>query len=154
MATLSDLCVACGLCCDGSLFRFVPAKEAERETWEALGLPLVVQSGQLAMALPCRRLEGRCCTVYAQRPSGCRAYVCWLGKRLEEGTVGFPEALSAVQEAQRRIAVLAKEWPVEGPVVQATTAEALAGRFPSARAQKALEDVHAWLDERVHWPDP
>jgi Fe-S-cluster containining protein len=71
--TLSELCTACGLCCDGSLFRFVPADPAEAATYERLQLPVVQQSGQLAMALPCHRLSDRCCTVYADRPSGCRA---------------------------------------------------------------------------------
>jgi len=38
--TLSELCTACGLCCDGSLFRFVPADPAEAVTYERLKLPV------------------------------------------------------------------------------------------------------------------
>jgi hypothetical protein len=38
-------------------------------------------------------------------------------------------------------------------VVQTATAQALEGRFPSVRAREALEQVQAWLDERVHWPE-
>ncbi len=154
MTTLSNLCVACGLCCDGSLFRFVPAEAAERERWETLGLPLVTQSGRLAMALPCQRLEARCCTVYDQRPSGCRAYVCHLGTRLDRGEVEFVQALATVREAQKRIEALREVWPLEGPIVQRATALALRNREPSAQALEALEAVQDWLDTHVHWPEP
>ena len=67
---LSALCVECGLCCDGSLFRFLPVEPGDVERHRALGLPVVTQSGRLAMPLPCAKLEAKCCTVYAQRPPG------------------------------------------------------------------------------------
>jgi Fe-S-cluster containining protein len=152
VSTLSNLCVACGLCCDGSLFRFVPAEPAELEVWAALGLPIVTRAGRPAMALPCRRLEKKCCTVYAQRPSGCRGFVCHLGRQLEEGTVAFPRALDLVKEAQRRIEVLRRVWPLEGALVQTATSRALAGKSPSREATEALQDVQAWLDAYLHWP--
>lgn len=150
---LSDLCVACGLCCDGSLFRFLPVEASEVEHYRALSLPVVTQSGRLAMRLPCSRLEKRCCTIYEQRPSGCRTFVCHLGRRLELGEVGFEEALRIVHEAQRRIAVLRSAWPLEEPVVQKATQMAARGRSPSEPALKAVEAVHHWLDEWIHWPD-
>ena len=150
---LSALCVECGLCCDGSLFRFLPVEANEVEPLRALALPVVTQSGRLAMELPCSKLEQRCCTVYEQRPSSCRAYVCHLGHRLELGEVGFEVALETVREAQRRIEVLRAAWPGVEPVVQrATSAAAHDASFPEP-AFTALEQVHAWLDEQLHWPD-
>ena len=149
---LSALCVACGLCCDGSLFRFLPVEPGDAGAHRALGLPVVKQSGRLAMPLPCAKLEARCCTVYAQRPPGCRAFVCHLGHRLERKEVGFAHALGVVQQAQQRIAALRAAWPGVEPVVQRATAAAQAGELPEA-ALEALAAVHAWLDEHVHWPD-
>ncbi len=149
---LSALCVACGLCCDGSLFRFLPVEPSELPQYRALALPVVTQSGRLAMQLPCSKLESRCCTVYEQRPPGCRTFVCHLGRRLELGEVGFPEALATVREAQRRIEVLRTEWPGNEPVLQRATTQAAHGVI-AAPALLALEAVHAWLDEKLHWPD-
>ncbi|MEW5737590.1 MAG: YkgJ family cysteine cluster protein [Myxococcota bacterium] len=151
---LSQLCTACGLCCDGSLFRFVPADEGEREKYARLGLPLVQQSGCTAMALPCRRLSERKCGVYEERPSTCRAYVCRLGDDLQRGKVAFAEALAVVREAQRRIAALQAAFPAPGPVVQSATSAALRGD-PSLTdvAYELLSDVRTWIDERMHWPD-
>lgn len=152
--TLSKLCLACGLCCDGSLFRFVPAQESEAELHLKLGLPVVQQSGRAAMALPCRRLSERQCTVYEERPSGCRAYVCRLGDELERGEVSFAHALAVVREAQRRIAALAAAWPGEGPVVQSATLAALeADSSLSDAAYELLADARSWIDQELHWPE-
>jgi hypothetical protein len=150
---LSDLCVECGLCCDGSLFRFLPVEPAEVETYRALALPVVTQSGRLAMPLPCAKLEARCCTIYKQRPPGCRAFVCHLGRRLELGDVTFPEALTIVHEARRLLDVLRVAAPGAEPVLQRATSEGARGALGSEAAWKALEATHAWLDEHIHWPE-
>lgn len=150
--TLSELCVECGLCCEGSLFRFVPVEAEEVSLHRRLSLPVVTQSGRLAMALPCARLEGRRCTVYGERPRGCRAFVCHLGHRLAAGAVAPAEALLVVREAQARIARLAAAFPAPGAVVQAATARALEGGL-HGDALAALEAVQAWLDDTLHWPD-
>lgn len=152
--TLSELCVACGLCCDGSLFRFLPVDEAERGTYARLGLKVVTQSGRPAMPLPCPRLSGRACTVYAERPGGCRAYVCFLGDRLARGEVSGDDALATVREAQRRIGALRAAWPGREPVVQRATTAALEGDPAlSDEAFRRLEAARAWIDERLHWPE-
>lgn len=148
---LSALCVECGLCCDGSLFRFLPVEPEDAQRHRALSLPVVTQSGRLAMPLPCAKLEQRCCSVYAQRPPGCRGFVCHLGHRLEQGELGFPAALALVREAQRRIEVLRQQWPGAEPVVQRATAAK--DSPPSDAALEALRAVHEWLDAHLHWPE-
>jgi Fe-S-cluster containining protein len=150
--TLSALCVECGLCCDGSLFRFLPLEPDELSTCAALGLQVVKQSGRDAMPLPCPKLKDRCCTVYAQRPQGCRNYGCHTLHRLNTGALSPREALDVVREAQRRLAELRAVWPGEGPLVQRATAAALDGKLPE-EALLALERVVSWLDARVHWPE-
>lgn len=152
--TLSELCVACGLCCDGSLFRFLPVDEAERDAYERLALPVVTQSGRPAMPLPCSRLSERSCTVYAERPGGCRAYVCRLGDELERGAVSAERALAVVREAQRRIAALKAAFPGKGPVVQRATNAAISGDPTlSDVAYELLTDARTWIDREIHWPE-
>ena len=148
---LSALCVECGLCCDGSLFRFLPVEPEDAPKHRALSLPVVTQSGRLAMPLPCAKLEARCCSVYRERPPGCRAFVCHLGRRLEDGEVKFDDALALVREAQRRIEVLRAAWPGPEPVVQRATAAK--NHPPNEPALEALRDVHEWLDAHLHWPE-
>lgn len=150
---LSALCVECGLCCDGTLFRFLPVEPEDVPAHEALGLPVVTQSGRLAMRLPCSKLEARCCTVYQARPPGCRAFVCHLGHQLERGEVAFPAALKLVREAQRRIEVLRAAWPGQEPVVQRATQQASTGKLCDEAVLDALASVHDFLDEHLHWPE-
>ena len=148
---LSALCVECGLCCDGSLFRFLPVEPEDAPKHHALSLPVVTQSGRLAMPLPCAKLEARCCSVYRERPPGCRAFVCRLGRQLEEGEVGLPAALGVVREAQRLIEALRVAWPGPEPVVQRATAAKASP--PNEQALEALRSVHEWLDAHLHWPE-
>jgi Fe-S-cluster containining protein len=148
---LSSLCVECGLCCDGSLFRFLPVEAESLAACAALGLPVVRQSGRDAMPLPCLKLQGRCCTVYEGRPAGCRAFGCHVLHRLAIGALSAHEAQDVVREAQRRIARLRELWPGHEPIVQCATTEALAGQLPD-EALRALERVQSWLDARMHWP--
>lgn len=148
---LSALCVECGLCCDGSLFRFLPVERKDAARHGALSLPVVRQSGRLAMALPCTKLEARCCSVYRERPPGCRGFVCHLGSRLERKDIAFLPALALVREAQRRIEVLRQKWPGAEPVVQRATAAK--EQPPDAAALDALRAVHEWLDAHLHWPE-
>lgn len=145
------MCVECGLCCDGSLFRFLPLEAAERDTCQPLGLEVVKRSGQWAMPLPCPRLVDRCCTVYEGRPTGCRAFGCHALHRYATGALTHAEVMDVVREAQRRIAALRPFWPESRALVQDATNAALEGSL-APEALAALERVHAWLDARVHWP--
>lgn len=108
---LSNLCLECGLCCDGSLFQFVAVPPWEAPRLQQLGLPLQPRRDRLTMPLPCGRLEGRCCSIYEARPSGCRAFVCALGKRLEAGALSEAEALEVVRQAQARVEAVRAALP-------------------------------------------
>lgn len=153
-AKLSALCVECGLCCDGSLFRFLPVEAEQVPVHRALGLPVVTYGGRPAMPLPCGKLERRCCTVYAERPQGCRGFVCYLGDCLERDEVTLEHALSIVREAHRRIAALRAVYPTSAPsVVQAATAQEREGEGLPLPALEALGNVVDWLDAKLHWPN-
>lgn len=112
---LSTLCQRCGLCCDGNLFTSVPLQGAEVETVRRLSLPLIHRAdGTPGLAQRCAALEGRCCTVYSERPEACRRYRCHLLTALAEGEVSLEESLEVVDEAHARLrAVDAAQAPRE-----------------------------------------
>ena len=66
--SLSALCLECGLCCDGTLFRQVKISPAERDELVALGIGVGQKSKHDVMWLPCGKLDGKCCTIYEARP--------------------------------------------------------------------------------------
>ena len=100
---LSTLCLACGFCCDGTLFRFVGLDPGERETVAARSIGVGEKKHRDVMWLPCGKLEGRCCTIYDARPQGCRRFVCTLGQRLVARELSFDDALGTVREMQARL---------------------------------------------------
>jgi hypothetical protein len=101
--SLSALCLHCGLCCDGTLFNHVPLRRTEVDVLRRLGLPVGERAdGVPTLPQPCAALKERCCTVYADRPEGCRRYQCYLFTALAEGEVSLEEARAVVDEAHAR----------------------------------------------------
>lgn len=87
-AELEALCLACGLCCDGSLFGRARLEPGEVERARKIGLRVLPSGGSFEQ--PCSALgEGRACAVYTERPNACRAFVCglWDEHRREGGAL-------------------------------------------------------------------
>jgi len=101
------LCLACGLCCDGTLFdhvRLGPVDDAKK--LKAHGLPVALTRSKPAVAhfpQPCAALcEDRTCRVYADRPAQCRIFECGVYKDALAERIPFPTALRLVKQARRR----------------------------------------------------
>ena len=105
------ICLACGLCCDGTIFARVKLQpEDDLGRLESLGLTLVQpRSRQGALPRPGRRphfnqpcaaLEGCRCRIYEQRPCYCRQFECLLLKGVKEGRTGTAAALRTVRAAR------------------------------------------------------
>ncbi|MBY8974286.1 YkgJ family cysteine cluster protein [Rhodobacteraceae bacterium NNCM2] len=71
-----DLCLDCGLCCDGSLFWAVPVEKDE------VAPATLDRDGWLRQ--PCACFNGAC-TVYEQRPAACRAFDCRVLQTVQAG---------------------------------------------------------------------
>ena len=99
---VSTLCLACGFCCDGTLFTAVPLGVEESPR-----LPTTTRAnGSRVLLQPCAALNGTCCTMYEARPLACRRYECLLLIALKAGETSLQPALEIVAEAKRRIARL------------------------------------------------
>jgi Fe-S-cluster containining protein len=113
-----QLCLACGLCCNGVLFKDVelqPGDDAER--LRALGLP--VRNARKAgptfrskpeehdskFRQPCAALcaDNRC-RIYAKRPARCRQFECALFKSVAAGETELVAALKTVRATLQRAA--------------------------------------------------
>jgi uncharacterized protein len=104
---LEQLCLACGLCCDGTLFdnvRLEPGDDAAQ--LKALGLPVKVSRGREPIARfpqPCSALcTDRTCRVYVHRPRQCRTYECMVYKEAAAGRLEHAAALRRVKSARRQ----------------------------------------------------
>ncbi|TFI58330.1 YkgJ family cysteine cluster protein [Sphingomonas parva] len=94
----SSLCTQCGLCCSGALFGEVPISPEDAPALEQLGLEL--KQGHRAFSLPCARLEGSRCSIYAARPTICRTYRCGVLQAAEAGEIRLDEARAKIAKAR------------------------------------------------------
>jgi uncharacterized protein len=107
MTSGEQLCLSCGLCCDGTLFDGVqlePGDDAKR--LKSLGLPVATSRARIPVARfpqPCHALCGdRTCRLYADRPRQCRVFECGVFKDLRAGRIELPAAVRLTRQARRR----------------------------------------------------
>jgi Fe-S-cluster containining protein len=108
-AERSDLCLSCGLCCQGVLHDLVPLDEDELERAGRLHLPLFESPLRLAFRLPCPRLEDRRCTVYEERPRTCASYACGVLRAYGAGEIDATTALSRIERVREQTAEVARQ---------------------------------------------
>lgn len=107
MKPAEDLCRACGLCCDGTLFDVVKLEaDDDARRLSKLGLPIKVSRGKVPVARfpqPCAALcTDRSCRLYADRPWQCRTFECRTLKEAKAGKITFAAGLRTVKQARRR----------------------------------------------------
>jgi Fe-S-cluster containining protein len=102
-----EVCLACGLCCNGVIFADVKLHSGEAARLEAHGLtssrPALTEGGRASkLPQPCAALDGCRCRVYAERPRYCREFECLLLKNLRAGRLGADAALRVIRTARER----------------------------------------------------
>lgn len=107
MKPSEELCLACGLCCDGTLFDLVKLEASDDvRKVKTLGLPVKISRGKAPVARfpqPCAALcADRTCRLYADRPWQCRVFECGVLKDAKAGRITFAVALRLVKQARRR----------------------------------------------------
>jgi hypothetical protein len=102
-----QLCLACGLCCDGTLFDGVQLQAGDdAKKLKALGLPVSVSRAKIPIARfpqPCAALcSDRTCRVYVDRPTQCRVFECGVLKEANAGRITFAAAMRLVKKARKK----------------------------------------------------
>lgn len=112
MTPESALCTACGLCCSGGLFNFAKVAEGEEERLVAEGFRMTWAGEKRGFALPCHKLEDRCCGYYEGRPAVCRSYRCVTLMELQDGTIDAGEAHRRVAATLEAVDKVRESVPV------------------------------------------
>jgi len=97
----SDLCLQCGLCCDGTVFHQIGIQADDPEFLESLGLPVEPDpdsEGASTVFEPCVAFVDGCCSLYERgRPQSCSTYRCRLLDRYTEGQNTLDDNMATVQ---------------------------------------------------------
>ncbi|MER2996655.1 YkgJ family cysteine cluster protein [Pontibacter populi] len=104
MSDSTNLCLACGLCCNGTLIGFVQLDSEELPVLREL-LDLENTNGEGFFLQPCKKFcDG--CTIYSKRPKQCAKYECELLKSVEQKEIDFDTAIETIQVVkQQKIAI-------------------------------------------------
>jgi uncharacterized protein len=103
-ANASALCLACGLCCNGVLYKHVPMHFEHVALVRRVGLTVEADdAGAPRFPLPCPLHLDNACSVYANRPPPCESFQCALLRKFEAGDVTIEESLAIVRTARSLI---------------------------------------------------
>lgn len=152
---LGELCRHCGLCCDGNLFSHVALAPSEVDAARRNGLAVVaLVEGAPAIRQGCPALKTRQCTVYAERPEGCRRFECRLFGALSRKEVPLPEALAVVARAHALLAEVERglepDADPRASVLERARFAAWGEDGGVAGTRAARERAEAFLDRHFH----
>lgn len=150
MSPASQLCTACGMCCDGTLFSFVALSSEEARVLKIEGHPVSPEPHFLKLPQRCSALEGTTCTIYDHRPFVCRKFTCLLSRALTDKELPLDEALGVVRDAREKLDRLEGLLPKKkagdrlGPVLRAAQL-AQSGTRVSDSARAAFDEAQGFL---------
>jgi hypothetical protein len=101
-SSMEKLCLKCGICCNGVLFRDVELPRGPgADTLRSHGLRLLSGRNKLLLPQPCAALNECYCRAYADRPTHCRDFECGLYKAVSDGRVTSVFAMRAIRKTLR-----------------------------------------------------
>lgn len=140
-----DLCAACGLCCNGTLFDRVTLVDDDLPKLSTYPeLILHERDGQACFDEPCPLHTGSQCRAYADRPASCARFRCPTLRAVEERALGELEGLRLIQEARALVDAVRQSLPHDPrkPLAVSTWVDPPEGLSAEARA--------AWVQAKAH----
>jgi len=97
----TELCLSCGLCCEGVIFNRAALKHDEIRLAKDYDLDYFPEGeGEFAFRLPCHLYQDDKCSMYLSRPDACKRYRCDLLKRLTGGNIDLEESKQIVSQVK------------------------------------------------------
>lgn len=99
-----NICLSCGLCCDGTVIGFVELGGEELPALREL-LDIEDVNGKGFFLQPCKNYCNGC-NIYSKRPKQCTNFKCGLLKSIEQKELDFDSAIEMINVIkQKRIAI-------------------------------------------------
>ena len=96
MNKANQLCMACGMCCDGTMFKTATVEAEENQQVISTGLIVNEKLGKFSFDQPCKFYCNNQCSIYIQRPPVCTNFRCQLLKKLNKDEISLEVALEKV----------------------------------------------------------
>ncbi len=105
-----NICLACGLCCDGTLIGFVQLEPKELTNVSKV-MDIEVTNGNGIFMQPCDKYcDG--CTIYSDRPKQCASFKCHLLNAVEQKELDFNSAVEMIDAVKQKKASIEQKLAV------------------------------------------
>jgi uncharacterized protein len=161
LSNSEQLCMACGLCCNGVIFADVQLQPGD-DPKRLHALDLVPKTaidkfqegrGKVKIKQPCPAFCGQC-RIYADRPKHCADFECALLKSLEKGHNDLASALKIVATAKKRAEkvrkLLRELGETEETLALSKRFRRVAKRMESEPCDEASADAYGQLTLATH----
>lgn len=154
---IEKLCLKCGLCCNGALFKDVELQaEDDAKRLKELGLRLRLRKsastktpGRSRLIQPCAALGKDCrCSAYENRPGHCREFECLLFGEALDGRIKLASAQAIVRKARALISGIESLFSRLG---EDSISKTIHWRFQ--RVAKFMESGEATEEDRAYYGD-
>jgi Fe-S-cluster containining protein len=123
----SELCLSCGLCCNGALHSGVTIAAEDAPSVRDLGLTITaISGGDCGFRLPCPLHQNDRCSVHPNHPRTCRDYRCALRQKYDAGAVTLASSLAIVRSAKALLAATAAPATTDAEAARESVYERLA----------------------------
>ena len=100
-----NICLSCGLCCDGTLVGFVQLDSEELSLLRQL-MDIEETDENGMFFLPCNKFDCNGCNIYSQRPKACSNFECGVLKSVDKKELSFDKATEVIDVVkQKKIAI-------------------------------------------------
>ncbi|MFW6275291.1 MAG: YkgJ family cysteine cluster protein [bacterium] len=96
-----NICLSCGICCDGTLLGFVQLESEERSRLRKL-MDIEEVGDKGFFFQPCSKLGCNGCTIYPDRPKKCGEFQCKMLKAFEKKELDFDSAISVINLVKQK----------------------------------------------------
>lgn len=95
MSDSTNICLSCGICCDGTLVGFVKLESEELSAVRKV-MDIEEEKGDGFFLQPCKKFCNAC-TIYEDRPKQCASFECGLLKSVDQNELSFDSAVDIVK---------------------------------------------------------
>jgi len=100
MSDSLNICLSCGLCCDGTLIGHVQLSNEELPTLRGI-MDIEDENNNGFFLQPCNKYCGGC-SIYSQRPKQCADFNCGLLKSVEQKELDFDSATAVIKKVKQK----------------------------------------------------
>lgn len=100
MSDSSNICLSCGLCCDGTIIGFVQLANEELPRVKKV-MDIEDENDNGFFLLACNKYCAGC-TIYSERPKQCVSFECKLLKNFEQKKLNFDSAVEIINTIKEK----------------------------------------------------